>query len=1149
MQPTVPIPLAMEGSLTPGSMRDAMLPRQGYSTAAGGTGNAPVPADERGQEAGNPKSPTAAPDDGPLLDHSHLQPGNHASLLSHGQTLDMYRKNAKKTNDPQLNYGLSVFMLDVARSLESVPDHPVSPDSEPAAEREALIKEATGILKRLADRGHCDSQYLIGDCYANGFGTSKGKVDFSQAYSYFTLAAKHGHPDAAYRAGTCYEKGWGCRRDAGKAVQFYRKAASQGHPGAQYRLGTAELNGELGLKRSAREGVKWLKRSAESATPEFPHALHELALLHEKGIHNVLFSDPEYSCELLAQAAEMGYAPSAYKLGVNYEYGRMGCPLDGGLSIHMYNIAAQQNHKEACFALTAWYLVGAPGILPQSDTEAFLWAKRAAKQGMAKAEYSCGYFSEMGVGTRKDLGQAKGWYVLAAEHGDKRAHQRLASLAGFAAKKVVENDEGAQKKSESSAVPVQPLSAPFPGSTTGSSARSLGVLKYPTPKAMRETQAFQRDMHFQALVAATTERERSKEREAFTALQSPRAAMPPRAAPVFGNQQASSAPRPSGAQPFSGTRNKVVPITAGPAPTPPQPVRAPEPPAPAPPTPGDSPASGADATPNGAAPPAPQTVAAPQAPALLPVPTRPPGPPDTQRGMAAPSQPMAMPGALFAGPPPDASSKPADGPGTARAAPTVRPVPPFAPTGAPQRPAPGGAPVQPSYPPASMPSFPRSGDAGNGGGAAAQAGPGRPPGAPGNPRHAAPQLLMQRPPGAQTPPGAPGGAYAPGAPPVRPFGAPHGASPLRPHGDGMGGHTPGAAPPQNFKGGHVGGAPAGTPNSGRPPLRPPGAPSGPQPSGAALQVPGFPGLSQGARSFQGPSGTPGSTTSGPGPAGAPARPPSIVPVGALAPANGTNPFNAAQSAQRGNTGSLPGGTGAPSPGAGTSHAPGAPPMQRPGAPGAPGERAPSGMPGAQPVNSSAPVPGVFTRIGGSPAAPGATPGFPPTQGPPGGAPAGGGSQGGMAGFGRPPGASSGTLSPHGAAPGLPPPQGAAPGFPPARGAAAGAAPSLPPGAAPGAPGAAMPFSGAPSPGRPVLAGFRPNGAPGTPGGAMLPQVRPGFLPPGGAAGGAPSPGRPTDALGPPQATGPTDSARQSSETATDNASMSSKQRKKWFSRS
>lgn len=66
-----------------------------------------------------------------------------------------------------------------------------------------------------------------------------------------------------------------------------------------------------------------------------------------------------------------------------------------GLNSWGADIAAQQDHREACFALTAWYLVGSPGVLPQSDTEAYLWAKKAAGMGLAKAEYAVGYFTEV----------------------------------------------------------------------------------------------------------------------------------------------------------------------------------------------------------------------------------------------------------------------------------------------------------------------------------------------------------------------------------------------------------------------------------------------------------------------------------------------------------------------------------------------------------------------------------------------------------------------------------------------------------------------------------------------------------------------------------------------------------------------------------
>ncbi|KAL5535925.1 CHS4_1 [Sanghuangporus sanghuang] len=375
---------------------------------------------------------TSPPPQQPLLDHSHLKPGNQAALLSYERTLELYRANAKKTQDPEIQFEFAVFMIDASKSMpipEETPGNVI--EVEKALEkRDDLIREAIGLLKRLADRGHGASQYFLADCYANGIGTPKGKQDFDRAYPMFVLAAKHGHPDAAYRAGTCCENGWGCRRESAKAVQFFRKAAASSHPGAMYRLGIAELNGELGLPKRPREGVKCLKRSAEHATSEFPHALHELALLHERGINNVVFVDYEYAAELLAQAAELGYAPSAYRLGECYEYGKMGCPQDPALSIHYYNIAAQQNHRDACFALTAWYLVGSPGVLPQSDTEAFLWAQKAAEAGLVKAMYAVGYFLEVGIGTPPSMNDALQWYKKAADLGDKRAQQRLKAPNG-----------------------------------------------------------------------------------------------------------------------------------------------------------------------------------------------------------------------------------------------------------------------------------------------------------------------------------------------------------------------------------------------------------------------------------------------------------------------------------------------------------------------------------------------------------------------------------------------------------------------------------------------------------------------------------------------------------------------------------------------
>ncbi|KAI8365279.1 uncharacterized protein BYT42DRAFT_589431 [Radiomyces spectabilis] len=349
-----------------------------------------------------------------LLDHSHLKPGSHASLLSYAQTINMYRENAKKTNSPDIQCDFAIFMVEAAKPL-----------AEDDSNRWEYLAEAEKLLKQLSARGHAESQYYLGNIYASGLLSKKGKNEFDKAFPLFIQASKHHHADASYRAAKCYEDALGSRKDHGKAIQFYRKAAALNHPGAMYRLGVAEVNGELGISKNPRDGVKWLKRAAEAATLEYPHAIHELAVLHERGIENVVFIDLEYAVSLYVQAADLGYPPAAFRLGECFEYGKLNCSPDPQLSIHYYTLAAQQGHREACFALTAWYLVGSPGILPQSDAEAYIWARRAAEKELPKAEYAIGYFTEVGIGCIKDSEAAMHWYHQAAAHGDQRAIQRL----------------------------------------------------------------------------------------------------------------------------------------------------------------------------------------------------------------------------------------------------------------------------------------------------------------------------------------------------------------------------------------------------------------------------------------------------------------------------------------------------------------------------------------------------------------------------------------------------------------------------------------------------------------------------------------------------------------------------------------------------
>ncbi|KAG1437235.1 hypothetical protein G6F56_013203 [Rhizopus delemar] len=67
---------------------------------------------------------------------------------------------------------------------------------------------------------------------------------------------------------------------------------------------------------STTDGYKWLKHSAEAANSQYPHVLHELALLYEKEFDSIVFPDTKYAIHLYIEAAMLGYPsllPPAYR--------------------------------------------------------------------------------------------------------------------------------------------------------------------------------------------------------------------------------------------------------------------------------------------------------------------------------------------------------------------------------------------------------------------------------------------------------------------------------------------------------------------------------------------------------------------------------------------------------------------------------------------------------------------------------------------------------------------------------------------------------------------------------------------------------------------------------------------------------------------
>jgi len=383
------------------------------------------------------------------------------------QAVDDYRNRIKSDPDPETQFNFARFLIEAARRLAVATKQGSVDDAKSIKKyRDSLLQEAVKLVKRLATQGtglgkpaYADAQFFLANCL--GHGALGLAVDHEKAYNLYVQASKQNHPAATYRTAVCNEVGAGTRRDPNRAVLFYRKASALGDTAGMYKLGMILLNGLLGQQKNPREAVMWLKKAAVQADEENPHALHELGCLYEKQteylqngqpVPSPVMRDEAQAREFFTQAAQLGHAPSQYKLGSCYEYGSLTCPVDPRRSIAWYTRAAEKGHAESELALSGWYLTGSQDVLKQSDSEAYLWARRAANKGLSKAEYAVGYYSEVGIGVKADLDEAKMWYLRAAASGNRRAMQRLSELKKLGNKKGQQGARPTRQQAQSECI-------------------------------------------------------------------------------------------------------------------------------------------------------------------------------------------------------------------------------------------------------------------------------------------------------------------------------------------------------------------------------------------------------------------------------------------------------------------------------------------------------------------------------------------------------------------------------------------------------------------------------------------------------------------------------------------------------------------------
>ncbi len=110
----------------------------------------------------------------------------------------------------------------------------------------------------LAEQGHANAQYLIGEMYHEGVGVPQ---DNAAAAMWILRAAEQGHGDAQYLIGQMYHGGLGVPLDYAEAALWYRRAGEQGNPGCQFILGFLYSTGQ-GVPKDFVQAHFWFSVSA-----------------------------------------------------------------------------------------------------------------------------------------------------------------------------------------------------------------------------------------------------------------------------------------------------------------------------------------------------------------------------------------------------------------------------------------------------------------------------------------------------------------------------------------------------------------------------------------------------------------------------------------------------------------------------------------------------------------------------------------------------------------------------------------------------------------------------------------------------------------------------------------------------------------------
>ncbi|KAG5985297.1 hypothetical protein E4U55_006777 [Claviceps digitariae] len=298
----------------------------------------------------------------------------------------------------------------------------------PRIEHELRV-DALNIIDYLAEQEHPDALYIRSKWLE--FGKFGHRVDKREAYVGYRRASELGNARSEYRMGMLFEQS----NDMSKAKEHYYQGMSLRDSAALYRMGMMSLLGQHGEPKDYVRGLERIRSAADCSDEDAPQGSYVYGMLVDRDLPDITIPDGllAYNSDTakmyVEKAAYLGFAKAQLKMGQAYELCQLGCEFNPSYSLHYYGLAAKQGLPEAALGVSRWFLFGYEGVFKKNEELAFKYAKEAAASKLSTGEFAMGYYYEIGIHVKQSIPDARKWYQLAADHGNKDALGRLESLS------------------------------------------------------------------------------------------------------------------------------------------------------------------------------------------------------------------------------------------------------------------------------------------------------------------------------------------------------------------------------------------------------------------------------------------------------------------------------------------------------------------------------------------------------------------------------------------------------------------------------------------------------------------------------------------------------------------------------------------------